>query len=389
MRILMIHNSHQFIGGDDVAADQEIKLLQKYGHIVEPYYRNNTDISDFSIFRKTLLFFEPTWSWKSYKDINIRIQNFQPDIVHCQGFFPLVSPAIYDACIKHRVPIVQTLHDYRLLCPVSTLMREGRVCEDCLTGFPLSAVVHHCYRDSRLQTASVVSMLSIHRALKTWQRKVNLFLTPSEFARHKFIEGGLDPQKILVRPNFLVDDPGESNVKGKYALYVGRLAFEKGIDILLSAWKRCPNIPLKIVGDGPLYSWAKNYIKEYDLYNVELLGFQSLNEVIKQYREALFVIFPSIFYETFGRIIMEAYATGTPVIASNIGALAELVKSGETGLLFSAGNVEALEQAVQSAISNPDQLTEWGKAGRHKFEQSFTAEIAYQQLLCAYQRVLQ
>ncbi|WP_204368412.1 glycosyltransferase [Neosynechococcus sphagnicola] len=208
MRILLAHNYHQFRGGDDEATEQEVELLTHYGHEVRLYHRHNDEIKTYSLLQKALLFLEPTWSRQSYRDIQGVIRDFRPEIVHFQGIFPLISPAAYYACAAQQIPVVQTLHDYRLLCPVATFFRQGQVCEACLNHSPWQGVVHACYRNSRLQTAALATTLSVHRGLKTWTHLVDLFTTPTEFARQKFIEGGLPAEKLFVRPYFLAQDPG-------------------------------------------------------------------------------------------------------------------------------------------------------------------------------------
>ncbi len=388
MRILIVHNYHQFRGGDDEATEQDVQLLQQHGHAVELYFRHNNDIKTFSGARKALLFLEPTASLKSYQEIKAAIQRFQPDVVHFQGFFPLVSPAAYYACAACRVPVIQALHDYRVLCAASTFFREGHVCEACLQTSPLPSIYHACYRNSRVQTASVALMLSLHHGLGTWQRQVDAFLVPSEFARRKFVQGGLNAQKLFVRPNFLTQDPGIGREPRRGVLYVGRLAAEKGIETLLEAWRSLPHIPLKIIGNGPLYAWVSDFIQDQGLHQVELLGYQPLATVIRTMQTAQVVVLPSVCYETFGRTILEAYATGTPVIVSDLGAIAELVQPQTTGLLFPPGDATALAHTVTTALADPDRLATWGEAGRRMFEQTFQAELAYTQLMTVYEAAI-
>ncbi len=384
----MVHNYHQFRGGDDEAAEQDVQMLQQQGHSVELYFRHNDDIKDFSGLRKALLFLEPTVSVKSYQDLKSKIKQWQPDLVHFQGFFPLVSPASYYACAECQVPVVQTLHDYRLLCAASTFFRQGQVCEACLHTSPLPSIRYGCYRQSRLQTASVALMLGVHHGLGTWQRQVAAFLVPSEFARQKFIQGGLDERRIFIRPNFLSQDPGMAEGTRHGVLYVGRLSAEKGIEVLLRAWRSLPHVPLKIIGNGPMRDWVTDYIQTHQLQQVELTGHLPLNTVIQSLQTAQLLVLPSVCYETFGRTILEAYAAGTPVIVSNLGAIAELVQPDITGKLFPPGDAAALADTVQAALDHPAQLEQWGRAARQVYEQRFQAHRAYEQLMAVYKAVL-
>jgi len=387
MRILMVHNYTQQRGGADEAAEQEATLLRNSGHEVLFYSRHNNEINHLSGIRRGLLFFEPTWSLKTYQDVSQAIQEFQPDVLHCHSFFPLVSPSVYDAARKYRIPVVQTLHEYRLLCPIGWLFRDNQICEECIDHSLWNGIVHGCYQQSRIKTAAIALMLQVHRLRNTWNQKVNLFVTPSEFARQKFTQNGFSPDRIWVNPNFLSTDPGIGESTRSYALYVGRISAEKGIVTLLQAWKQLPNVPLKIIGEGPLKDWLLQFIDQHQLRQVEVLGYRPLSTVLELMKQAWVVLVSSIWYETFGRIIMEAYATGTPVIASRLGAMAELVIEGETGFLCEPGNADALAKTVKSAIARPDHLQQLGIQARQVYEQRFTPAIAYTRLMQIYRHV--
>lgn len=384
MRILIAHNYAQNRGGADEAAEQEATLLRRKGHQVLLYTRHNDDINHFSTIRKSLLFFEPTWSPKTYGEIRKNIESFQPDIIHCHSFFPLISPAIYDAANHFGVPVVQTLHEYRLLCSAGWLFRDNQVCEECIDHSYFRGIIHGCYQDSRAKTAAFVLMLEAHRLQKTWSKKIKALITPTEFARQKIESAGFPTAKIWVNANFLSEDPGFSEEKQKFVLYVGRLSTEKGIVPLMQAWKNLPEVPLKIIGDGPLKEWVISYIKKHHLCQVELLGYLPLSTVLAYLKKALLLLLPSICYETFGRTIMEAYATGTPVIASRLGAMAELVTDGQTGFLATPGDPMELANVVQAAIADPHKLTRLGRHAREVYEAKFTPQISYRKLMEIY-----
>jgi glycosyltransferase involved in cell wall biosynthesis len=385
----MVHNYYQQPGGEDESAEQEISLLQQHGHTVHLFSRHNNEINSYSPIQKTLLFFKPTWSFTTYWQIKDLLQSLDIDIVHIQNFFPLVSPALFYACQELNTKTFCMLHNYRLLCPNSIFYRDGNICEDCLAGTLWSGIIHKCYHESALQTSSIALMLKTHRLANTWVDKVDAYITLSEFTRRKFIDGGLPESKLFVRPNFLVEDPGIGENEREYALFIGRLSPEKGIMTMLDAWKNHPNIPLKIIGEGPERPQIEEKIRRYQLNQVELLGYVPLIEVFEALKKALFLVMPSVWYETFGRVIIEAYATGTPVIASRLGALKEIIIEKKTGLLFTPGDALDLSKQVQYANDHPLELRSWGRQARSQYEQKYTADSAYERLISIYEEVLE
>jgi glycosyltransferase involved in cell wall biosynthesis len=383
MRILSIHNSYQIRGGEDVCSESEQRLLREQGHHVDTYEENNDRISTLNTANVAL---RTIWSKESYKIVKHRLQQSNYDLIHIQNFFPLISPSVYYAARSQGVPVVQTLHNYRLLCPNALFFRDGRVCEDCMgKPIPYPGILHHCYRESQSASAGVAAMLAVHRTLNTWTKMVDLYIALTQFARQKFIEGGLPPEKIVVKPNFVHPDLGIGSGDGGYALFVGRLSVEKGLDTLLTAWKQLDNpLPLKIVGDGPLADEVMQATQR--LPKVEWLGRKPMSEVHELMGKAMFLIFPSKWYETFGRVAVEAFAKGTPVIAANIGAIAELVDSGRTGLHFRPGDSEDLAARVEWALTHPTELALMRQEARAEFEAKYTAAKNYQKLMEIYDK---
>ena len=384
MRILGVHNRYQIRGGEEECYEAEVDLLRQHGHHVDLYEETNDSIAQSS---KLTLAAQTVWSQKTYQTIRRRLAQNHYDIVHVQNFFPIISPSIYYAAKSEGVPVVQTLHNYRLICPNGLFFRQGKICESCIDKpIPYPGVVHRCYRENRIASAGVAAMLSVHRTMHTWQHQVDCYITLTEFARQKFIEGGLPANKIVVKPNFVAPEPNVGKGKGGYALYVGRLSVEKGLDTLLDAWKQLKNpFPLKIVGDGPLSTLVTEATQQQP--HIKWLGRRPMTEVHQLMGEAQFLIFPSKWYETFGRVAIEAFATGTPVIASNIGAIAELVEPGYTGWHFRPGNVEDLAEKVNRALDYPAELTQMRCKARAKFEKCYTAAQNYQQLIDIYKKV--
>src|SRR5204862_7688725 len=251
MKILIAHNSYQEPGGEDVVFEQETALLRNRGHDVITYVRSNAEISTSSLIGKAGVLAATVWSSESHTQILELLQREQPDVLHVHNTFPLISPSVFEACNESGVPVVQTLHNYRLLCPQANLYRDGAACEECVTGSLWSAVRHGCYRQSRIGTAAVATMLAYNRRRGTWTELVDSHIALTEFARTKLIEGALPDDKVTVKPNFVDPDPGVRKEIGNYALFVGRLAKEKGLGTLLEAWQnlRC-DLPLWVVGDG-------------------------------------------------------------------------------------------------------------------------------------------
>lgn len=384
MRILSIHNQYQIRGGEDESSKSEQQLLRQMGHEVDVYEEHNDRVAEIGALPMAL---RTVWSKESYNIVKQKLSSSKYDIVHIQNFFPLVSPSVYYAAKSKGVPVVQTLRNYRLLCPNGLFFRDGQVCEDCMgKSIPLPGVLHGCYRESLSASGAVATMLTVHRAMRTWKEMVDVYISLTEFARQKFIAGGLPADKIVVKPNFINPDPGVGEGAGGYALFVGRLSVEKGLDTLLAAWEHLDSkIPLRIVGDGPLASQVVEAAKR--IPEVEWLGRRPMSEVHQLMGEAMFLVFPSKWYETFGRVAAESFAKATPVIAANIGAIAELVDSGRTGLHFSPGNSEDLAAKVQWAIENQTKLTQMRQEARAEFEAKYTAQQNYRRMMEIYDLV--
>lgn len=385
MKILLVHNSYQEAGGEDVVFHQEGQLLRWAGHQVIEYRRSNDEIEKYSAIRRLDLIRSTIWASDSRSTLGRLLEAERPDLVHVHNTFPLISPSIYSVCQERRIAVVQTLHNYRLLCPAANFFRDGKPCEDCLHHGLWQGVAHACYRNSRMATAAAALMLTVHRQKKTWEKMVDLYVALSAFARGKFIEGGLPADKIVVKPNFLSFDPGCRKVPGAHALFVGRLSPEKGLPTLLKAWSRLGQpVPLRIVGDSPSQPEMKALAASFGSPDIQFMGRLPREQAIAEIKRARFLIFPSEVYETFGLSIIEAFACGVPVIASNLGAMQEIVEAGQTGLLFRAGDAEDLAQKVAWAWSHTDAMEELGRNARAAYEAKYTAERNYLALMEIY-----
>jgi glycosyltransferase involved in cell wall biosynthesis len=376
---LCVHNRYQHPGGEDYVFAAEAALLEGKGHRVIRFEDDNSRIANRSAASTAI---DAVWNAESAVSLSEVMRGQSPDVVHFHNTFPLISPSAYYAARKEGAAVVQTLHNFRLLCPGATLFREGGVCEECIEKKSLRpAITHGCYRGSRPATAAVATMLTVHRSAGTWQRKVDLYIALSEFARRKFIEGGLPASRIVVKPNFLSPDPSVGRGSGNYALFVGRLSAEKGISLLASAWRELWHIPLLAAGDGPLagmeWPWGATWV-----------GRQPHARILALMQEARVLIFPSECYESAPMTIVEAFACGLPVIASNLGSMSEMVAHEKTGLLFNPGDASDLARKVRWAFEHPDAMEAMRAAARREFEEKYTADRNYEMLMAIYETAI-
>jgi FkbM family methyltransferase len=389
MKIMLVHNQYQQPGGEDVAFEQERRLLERAGHRVVVYQRSNLEIEEIDAARRITLIKNIVWATDTHREFSKLLAEERPQLVHVHNTFVMISPSVYLACEQANIPVVQTLHNYRLICPAAGLFRDGHVCEECVDHSLRRSVRHGCYRNSRLATASVATMLAVHRRRHTWDEKVNAYIALTEFARSKFEQGGLPLDKLFVKPNFVDPDPGASFDEGKYAIFVGRLSPEKQVNTLLTAWKRLGNrVPLLIVGDGPERKQLELRAAHLGLTRVCFLGRLTRQEAIGKMKDACALLVPSECYETFNLTIAEAFACGTPVICTRLGAMQEIVQDSRTGLHFNVGDADDLAAKVQWAWNHPDEMTAMGRAARLDYETKYSADRNYEILAEVYQRVL-
>ncbi len=390
MRILMVHNyyNRDSPSGENTSFESEVAVLREYGQHVDLFTRSNDHILVQSGVSRLALGLNTIWSSASLRSLCSVISSNRPEVCHFQNTFPQISPSAYLACRRAGIPVVQTLRNYRLLCPNGVFHTEGRVCEDCLGKMPpWPGVARRCHRRSLKATTAVAAMLTVHGLLGTWQRQVDLYVALTEFARRKYIQAGFPPDRIVVKPNFVHPDPGPGEGRGGYALFVGRLSPEKGLRTLLDAWERLGGaLPLKIVGDGPERGRVAEAAARVPF--LEWLGRRPVSEVYELMGGATLLVFPSEWYETFGRVAVEAFAKGTPVVASNIGAIAELVEHGRTGLLFRPGAAEDLAAQVDWAYSHPQTMAVMRREARAEFEAKYTAQSNYELLMDVYSQAI-
>lgn len=350
MNILIVHNRYQIPGGEDVSTTQQVALLRSGGHTVDLFEDSNDRIEVIGRARTAI---RSVWSTEAHAEVTRRLTEGQFDVMHVQNLFPLHSPSVLYAAHALGVPTVMSLRNFRLVCPQGMLFRGGGICMECI-GRPIAwpAIKYRCYRDSAAGSAVVATMTAGHRVAGTWRDAVDLFVAPSEFAAAVFIADGWDPDHIEVAPNFVHPDPGPGTGDGDYVLFAGRLTPEKGVRLILEAWRReLSHIPLRIVGGGAERNAVVAAAEDID--SIEYLGYRSTDEVSDLMAGARFVICPTVGVETFGRVALEAHARGTPVVASNMGGLAEIVERGHTGLLFEVGDHDSFVEAVTELWDAP------------------------------------
>ena len=382
MKILVAHNYYQQPGGEDQVFTAETELLRTRGHDVETYVIHNDRVDEMS---RLGLAAATVWNRESHREITEISSRFRPDVVHFHNTLPLISPAGYHAARSCGAAVVQTLHNYRLICPGSLLMRDGAICEKCVgLAMKWPAVVHTCYRESAPASAAVAGMLAMHESAGTWTDVVDAYIALTGFAREKFVAGGLPADRVHTKPNFISTDPGPGTGKGGYALFVGRLSHEKGIQVFLDAWSRSDVVmPLKVAGDGPLAAAVSGASGD-----VTWLGRLSRTEVYEQMKNASLLVFPSTWYEGMPLTIVEAFACGTPVVASNLGAMAEMIRHGDNGLHFRAGDPADLARVVSWATGHPQDLAAMRRRARADFEEKYTASENYERLQGVYRAAI-
>ena len=379
MKILVVHNRYYYRGGEDTVVDAEVMLLREYGHEVEIYHRENTDLSHIP---KASAALNTIWSQKTVDDI-YRIQaRFGPDVIHAHNTFPLISPSLYGAARNLRVPVVQTLHNFRLLCPQAMLLREGRVCEDCVGRLPWRAVVHRCYRNSYSQSAVSTLMLTAHRMLGTWRNMVNRYIVLNQTCLDKFQRGGLPLARLRIKPNFVESKRVPTWNQRHGGIFIGRLATEKGLAVLAQAVATLPGHSIDVYGKGPLQTLVEQSP------GLRYCGFHAPSELANRLQKATYLVMPSTGVESFGLVAIEAFACGTAVIATNHGGLAELIVHGVTGLFVRPGDVRALAQTIAWAEANPAAMIKMGQAARAEYLSRYTPEHNYEILTGIYREAV-
>ena len=379
MRILVAHNAYLYRGGEDTVVESEIALLRRHGHEVMLYRRDNTELDALPRWQAAM---DSVWSKRTVMEVGRLLGSFRPHLIHAHNTFPLISPSLYGVADELGIPVVQTLHNFRLLCPQAMLMRNGRYCDDCVGRWPWRAVLHRCYRGSLAQSAVSAGMVSGHRILGTWRNRVRRYIVLNQMCREIFIRGGLPPEKLSIKPNFVdaTGAPGEHTRRG--GLFIGRLAAEKGLLTLAQAIRQKPVTRIAVCGSGPLQAFVEQSGW------LDYIGFEQGEVLRTRIANAEFLVMPSTGIESFGLAAIEAFACGTPVIASRHGGLREIIEHGHNGLLVTPGNADELADAIAYAVSNPIQMRRMGLEAYQTYLARYTPERNYTTLMAIYHQTL-
>jgi glycosyltransferase involved in cell wall biosynthesis len=387
--VLVVHNRYRQRGGEDVVFEAEAALLEEEGHTVHRLVVDNAELNDPTGIGEHLRLARNTiWSVRAARMVQQAIRRAKPDLVHAHNTFPLISPSIYDACREAGVPVIHTLHNFRMVCPKATLFRNSAPCEDCVgrrVAWP--GIVHACYQDSRPRTAVVTAMLAVQRSRDALEHASG-FIAPSQFARELLVRGGLPSGRLFVKPNMVHPDPGGRRDDSGRFVFAGRLSVDKGVDTLLRAWRLLPRtMYLDVVGDGPLRDSAREAAAS--LPNVTFAGELGRARVLDAMRRARAVIVPSGWYEVAPLTVLEAYANAAPVIASDLGSLREMVIDGETGLRFPPGDPSGLAERVRELASDAELAHRLGARAREEYVARYSGAENYRHLRRIYGSVLE
>ena len=377
-RILILHNAYKLRGGEDAVVEQEFELLRNGGHDVHLEIVSNDQIAGFGSKLKTFL--STPYNARRKDWLAKCVARVKPEVVHIHNFFPLLTPAVHEAGAEAGVAVVQTLHNYRTICAGATLLRDGVVCEKCLGGNRNWGVIHRCYRGSLSGSLAVVRMQERAFNRNVWSEQVHRFIALTEFGRSKFISAGIPSDRLAVKPNFVPDQgaPGEQQRHG--ALFVGRLSEEKGVSILIDAWRQLPDFELTILGDGP----EQDALKAAAPSNVRFLGRQTPPAVRQSMMQAQLLVMPSLWYEGFPVTLVESFASGLPVLGSRLGAMKELIEPGVTGDLFTVGDAKDLAARARQLLANSESLADFGRKARGVYEARYTPTANLRRLEAIY-----
>lgn len=381
--ILQVHNFYQLPGGEDTVIENERRLLEKHGHRVVRYCRDNKELQAFSLFRKLLLPLTTIFNPRTYLEVRRLIRTEGIDLVHVHNTLNLISPSVYYAALAEGVPVVQTMHNFRLLCPGATLYRDGHVCEDCLSHGLSCAVKHSCYRGSRLQTLACVLSTKFHRMTGIYG-KIN-YICLTDFNREKLLKlKQIRPERVFIKPNFTYTHvmKEEDAFDGNYYLYFGRVEEIKGIDILLDAFAELPDKKLLIAGTGENIEKYQNRASG----NVAFLGQQSREQLTELLRGAKAVVAASQCYESFGLVVIEAFAAHKSVICGDLGNIAGLVDNGRTGLLYPFQSGHALAETIRQYERMDSKAM--GENAYEDYLRFYSEDENYRNLTEIYSRVL-
>ncbi len=402
MNILFLNNYYYLRGGSEKVMFQEQELLLENRHQVngfsqlcpenqtckyEKYFPEKADFEALRGLGKVRGAIDVIRNKKAADNLKIVLKEFNPDVVHAHNIYGGLTTSVLDAVNKLDMPSVLTLHDYKLICSSYLMLNKGQVCEDCKGRNYWHCVKNRCHKNSTLASAVYTMESYYNKWFKKWE-KVRYYICPSKFIQGKMLESGFSEEKLVYLPNFVDPDQYLVNYEdSEYILYAGRLSHEKGVLTLLKAMAGL-DIPLKIVGDGPLREQVQSFIVDNNISSVELLGYKTGNELSSLYQGAAFAVVPSEWCENAPMSILEAYAYGKPVLGADIGGIPEMIDDGSTGILFKSGDAVDLKDKILNMWSISQVLTKMGKAARCKLEKHYSSDTHYEKLIDVYRRAM-
>lgn len=387
MRILLTHNFYKFFAGEDSIALREKDLLESKGEHIYFYTKDNKETDNYTLKEKIIFFKQTVYSQKTRDEVKDIVRDFKPHIAYTHNIFPLISPSIFHTLYKESIPCVQNVQDYRWLCPNGVFYINDRICERCKNGAFWNAIRYKCFRNSFLLSGLYATTISINRLAGIF-KKIDAFLCTTEFNKQKLMEAGIEEKRIFIKPNYLdITHIEPLYGSGDYIIFLGRLSPEKGLWTLVNAFEKLKDYKLRIVGTGPLEEPLKEYIKEKGIKNISIEGFKQGKEKDSLLKNALFMVFPSEWYEHFPIVLLEAFAFGKPVIASNIGNMPLIVEDGKSGLHFKAGDAFDLADKIRTLSQNPTDIINMGIYARKKLELEYTPEVNYKILRSIFDKI--
>lgn len=394
MKILVIHNFHRHgsASGDDYVFKSETKLLEGRGHQVVRYTVSNDDFDSSNAIQKMISALGMLWSFKHYRGVKKVIEKENPDIVHIHTFFPLLSPSVLYAAKRQKVKVVATLHDTRFVCPCATSLRGTTLCNECGDGHYLRMCKYGCFKNSGLQSIIVAFIFKYHRVRKSFYKQIDRYICLNENQINLLEQIGFSENKIVKKYNFVPDeDTGvnthiQVNLPERYVVFYGRIGEEKGIRILMNIWDKIFDIPLVIMGGGPLENELKQWAQDKD--SVFFLGYTQHEQCMCIVKESEFVVFPSIWYEGCSMVEIETESLGKALIATDLGFSAEAIEDGYNGFKVPLGDVECFINSIRELWNNPVKCKKMGENARKDYEKKYMPEDNYQQLIDIYRDTL-
>lgn len=383
LKVLQVHNRQKMLGGADVVIEREASLLRAHGHDVDLFTVDSKELQGMASWKVAR---NVIWNPDAASRLRKRLTEDRPDLIHVHTIFPVMSPVVFRVAKKLGVPTVETMHNFRLVCPGGLLKRNGSVCEKCVgKKIPIPAVVHGCYRNSRVHSIGMAATMTVHHAMGTFSKCIDRYVALTDFVRRMMIRGGYPEEKIVVKPNFVINDQPVGDGSGGFALFVGRFHPEKGVMTAVRAWKLLKNAPkLIMIGDGPE---REDVLRESQGLNIEVHDWKTSPEVLEMMRAAKFLVFPSEWYEAGPLVPLESFSCGTPVVASDIGNFSEWIEPDQNGYLFQTGNPQSLADVVEKAIEK-DRFAEMRPIARKLFEEKYSPEANYIAMMQLYQSIL-